>query len=325
MCVRAEITEEKRVPLVSHHDESIRFTNSTISVLKPLLQGGVSNPSFLLQPALRLQNIEHWKRTGSMSAFGCYFMAFGALADPTWLEEFHALVSDFLVHRLGIPEERVVWRYSSRDVELARAVKALGMPSEADGCEPIRYRHVFGVGGTTGRNSNVAIRTDHGLFDVGNVILIEHNGVPVGVEMAFGINNLLSRAENLAHPVHASVAHGVIRELGCRPDFGSEIETDALGSAAALALDGLRPSGRGRGRNFRDFLKVLAPSLNYSRMEETVQAATRAEMELRTVASEPDGFEDLRPEEAADIILTGLRKISPSIGPVSTAPQKVTS
>ncbi len=82
-CLARGYVEHARTSLVSRHDPSIRFTNSTISVLKPLVEPRVTERRFLIQPALRLRNLSHVRRTGQMSPFGCYFMAFGAVVP--WL------------------------------------------------------------------------------------------------------------------------------------------------------------------------------------------------------------------------------------------------
>ena len=75
VCVANGFNEETAVPVVSHHDPSIRFTNSTTSVFKPFLQGTkeMGDGVFLIQPAIGLQGVEYWSKSHSFGPFSSFF------------------------------------------------------------------------------------------------------------------------------------------------------------------------------------------------------------------------------------------------------------
>jgi hypothetical protein len=219
--------EHCRAPMITKGDLSLRFVNSTISV-----------------PALRLQALDRFRRTGAMGAFGCYFTALGTLTAPDRLHAAHTEMADLLTDALDISPERLCLRVHGRDDDFLDAATSTGLPVEVDGYEAARYRHTFGDPALSGRNSNIAVKTRDGLRDVGNVILVIRDGIPVAIELAMGVNNLLARVIGLPHPVSASLASvaGSARTL---------MGQDALGASVGLMTEGLRPVARGRGGNLR--------------------------------------------------------------------------
>lgn len=309
VCLRHGCTEHSRVPLVSSHDTSIRFTNSTISVLKPLLTAAVPQRAFLVQPALRLRNLTHWQRTGRMSAFGCYFTAFGALLPPTGLADAHRLVREFLGAGLGIPRDRLLLQVSSRDPDLLRVGRLLKVPLRVDGYDQQRYRHRFGMPGVSGRNANISVAGRHGWADVANIILIEGGGRPLGVEVAFGVNMVLAQTARLDHPVLASIG-----ALAGRYGYRDLIVQDAIGCAAVLAMEATRPVARGRGGNYRSFLRILAAARQGESLLRALTDVACAEHLIRSHASPPlPGGPDMAPEASARQVLTDLGAVTSSI------------
>lgn len=111
-----------------------------------------------------------------MSGYGCSFVALGTLAPPGEVQRCHAEVVRFLVDGVGVGPERIVLRASSEHPELLAAARAVGGTLEVDGYDQARYRHIYGVPGLTGRNTNVAIRTSRGTVDVANVIVMDRDG-----------------------------------------------------------------------------------------------------------------------------------------------------
>ncbi|MCX5405964.1 hypothetical protein OHA37_18970 [Streptomyces sp. NBC_00335] len=306
-CLASGYTERHRRPVVSRHDPSVRYTNSTISVLKPLLSGGVSERAFLVQPALRLRNLDHVRRTGEMSPFGCSFMSFGALGPSGDAPGLTALARDLLVDRLGIPAHDVRLRVLADDLDLREAGVAAGLDVAPTTDTPGAFRHVFGMPGVTGRNANVALRGPRGWSDVANVIVIEEDGRAIGVELAFGVNMVLTQAMGLAHPVlagpaAAALAHGV----------SDLIALDALSSAAVLAMEGVRPVARGRGQNYRSLLKLLGERTNGPAevWRPAALAVAAAEERLRRHASPPaDDVDELPPDQLAGTLEADLDRV----------------
>ncbi|MFI1810842.1 hypothetical protein ACH414_10920 [Streptomyces sp. NPDC020422] len=297
--------ERQRRPVVSRHDPSVRYTNSTISVLKPLLAGGVRERAFLVQPALRLRNLDHVRRTGAMSPFGCSFMSFGALGPTGDAPRLSALARDLLVDGLGLAPGDVRLRVLAEDRDLIEAGIEAGL-AVAPERSPEGFRHVFGMPGVTGRNANIALRGPRGWADVANVIVIEESGQPIGVELAFGVNMVLVQAMSLAHPVLAGPATAAVRH-----GVSDLTALDALSSATVLAMEGLRPVARGRGQNYRALLRLLGERIAgpAERWQPAAEAVAAAEERLRRHASPPgEDVVELSPGETAAKLLADWRQ-----------------
>ncbi|MBB2988531.1 hypothetical protein [Terracoccus luteus] len=258
----------------------------------------------MLQPAMRLQNLDHYRRTGALSPFGCYLVALGTLVPasdgPLSLELAEAFLS-----RVGISRERLRLRVSSKDDDLLGIAKGGHAKIETDGYEMYRYRHSYGNPGLCGRNINFAVRVHDSFRDVGNLIIIEQDGAIRGIELAFSINNLVACRDELDHPIVATP--GVAAYLH---GFTSLMASDALGSSVALALDGLLPSSRGRAGRFREFvriLKALAPSARA--LGTVIEACLTAECEIREhISPLHNGARDIDPAAAAEILDGELRR-----------------
>ncbi|MGW7528785.1 hypothetical protein [Streptomyces sp. NPDC054783] len=296
-CLAAGYAERERRPVVSRHDPSVRYTNSTISVLKPMLSGGVRERAFLVQPALRLRNLEHIRRTGEMSPFGCSFMSFGALGPSGDAPGLTALARELLIDRLGFPAHDVQLRVLADDRDLRECGVAAGLDVVPTVHNPGVFRHVFGLPGVTGRNANLALRGVGGWADVANVIVIEEAGRAIGVELAFGVNMVLMQAGGITHPVlagpaAAAVTHGVTDLMAL----------DALSSATVLAMESVRPVARGRGQNYRALLRLLGERTTGSAdaWKPAAFAVAAAEEQLRRHASPPaDDVDELPSQQAA--------------------------
>jgi hypothetical protein len=310
-CVETGHNEQARKTLVSRHDPTVRFTNSTICVLKPMvMEGIVRTKYFLLQPALRLRNLDYFIRTGEMSAFGCYFVALGTLVAPSEGECAIATATKFLLSGVDVKPDRLVLRCSSVDNDLLLLARSTGLKVEIDGYEERRYRHVFGNEGLTGRNINFAVDVSGHLVDVGNQIVIEQDGQPHGIEIAFGISNLIACRDELHHMVDATP--GVLaRSFG----YDTEIARDAIMSSVVLALDGLKPGARGRGGRFREFLRIVASaSPGPLACSEAIDVILEAESGIRaTISPHEDGTQDLSLPEAKDVLAEGLERVRSGI------------
>lgn len=286
--------------LASHFDESVRFTNSTISALKQQLISSQDGRHFLVQPAVRLRNLNHWRRTREMSPYGCSFVALGTLAPPDQVAQAHGEVVDFLA-AVGVERERILLRVSSADIDLLDGAARAHSQVEIDGYEQARYRHVFGMPGVSGRNTNIAVDTGAGSVDVANVIIIERAGLPIAVETAYGVSMIVTLRDRFDHPVLASPG-----SLSLDAGVDSLMAADCIGTAIALLLEGLAPVARGRGGRLRTMLSLffrLAP-----RADVTLAASSvaRAETAIRHYLSPPTAglFTEQHPRDVVDSILT---------------------
>ena len=234
-----------------------------------------------------------------MSPFGCYFIAFGTLVPPNDLALACHVAKNFFVDKLSVDPGRLAFRVSSEDKDLVELCASIRVELEVDGYDQKLYRHQFGVQGLAGRNINVALRVRGELRDVGNLIAIERDGRLIGAELAFGVNCIIARRDELAHPVDAS-SGALLRNYG----FPQLIAADAAGSAVALALDGLRPVARGRGGNFRSFLRILADHEDDAEVWRHILSKV-IEVELavrRTISSHEPDFSDLSKRDALDLM-----------------------
>ncbi len=300
----AGVAESFRRNVVSRHDPSIRFTNSSISVLKFAL--GSAQRLFVAQPAVRLRNLDYYREHGQVSAYGCSFTAFGALLPGDGLQEATVLAREFL-RTLLRGQGSLLMRGDPADEDLLAAGAAAGWQVQEDPTRPAAFRHRFGIPGVTGRNTNMAVDAGHGPVEVGNVIVVCSAGRPIGVDLAFGATMLLVATGGARHPLLVSPA------VQAAPHLGDLMLLDAIGTAAVLALDGMRPSARGRSGRYRQLLRVAL-----DRYPGTVQdlaadlvAAVAAEGEIRRALSplHPDDAE--RSVAAArDTVVDHLRVVA---------------
>ncbi len=171
------------------------------------------------------------------------------------------------------------------------------------------FRHTFGIEGVAGRNVNMAIISRGALCDVANFIVMEADGQPWAVETAFGINNIVTRVHELAHPVLATTAAG----LPTLNDGRDLMRMDALSSAVALAIEGFLPRARGREGNYRTFVRELVP-LHMSDPEalrRVVLAAALRETRIRnSISPLREGLEELAGEEAAKRLVGHIERVA---------------
>lgn len=302
-CHRLAFDEHSRTTLVSRHDPSIRFTNSTISVLKPLLSQRPIGRHFLAQPALRLRNLNHVRRTQTMSPFGCYFIAFGALVAPTDTALLVQLCQQ-LCAELGFADDAVRFNAFDADDDLIDLAEQGNVRVERFS-DDAPFRHHFGLPDVRGRNINLCLRGPDGSWaDTANIITLQRPGndaefgpiedpvSTIAVELAFGVNMVLRQWRGVGHSALAGPG-ATAAAYGCR----NLIAVDALHSCIALAIDGLEPRSRGRGGNYRQLLRLLdqyGPT-EPSHRRNAIDAVAAAELELRASAS-PATAGDARPD-----------------------------
>ena len=277
LCTRCDAEGLTRYPAVaisSGVDPSVRFIGASISVLKPLfLAGNIPAPGvYIVQPAIRTHCLKTLTDPSSRYHWSSYFVQMGALVQPSSLPLLARVALEFLRHDACLPAERIVLRASSTDLDLLETIKHAGVSVEIDGYSQSMYRHRFGLEGWGGRNVNYAIRCGDVCHDIGNLILIENDGVLVAIELAIGVSVLICRIDSLPHPIMSSpVADHLAISTWDQIKCGNALE-----ASAALAREGLRPIARGRGRTFREYLQALSEV--HRRAEIAVDEVHRAAM-----------------------------------------------
>lgn len=245
------------VPVSSRVDPTVRFVGSTISVLKPRLDGDLA-PVCLAQPAIRTQNLQKLLDPSAEIEWSTLFMALGTLASYAGTRRTAELARDFLLHDAEIEAGRLIARCSSRDPDLVAIAEKIFGAVEIDGSMMAVYRHHYGEKHLSGRNFNLAILTGgHASGDVANVIVVERNGTPVGVEFACGVSTTFARRDGLAHPLQGSPIADLL-PTETQPQLKL---ADAVAATAHLLAEGLRPVSRGRQGILRRYIQAIPPLL----------------------------------------------------------------
>lgn len=315
------LTEERRKPLVSKHDPTIMFTNSTTSVLKPYLQSGVPAPGvFLIQPAMGQQGMEQWRREQVLGGYSSYWYSMGTLQPANAFNAAAVAGHDFLTRNLQVDPDKIVVRISSVDADIQRAFSNTNIRTEFDGYDLPNYRHRYGMDGVFGRNANYAIDTGDGVLrDVGNLTLIESNGVAVATELSFDSTTVVSVTHGLKHPIMALPAASVFPLRETKPEDAHDMVTaDAATLSTALMMEGLQPASKGRSGKLRTFCKimsegVLSRTFNADEFYDTIRVAAKQELAMRAEASPGDEvYETVSPDEVAGHLLNAVKQSSES-------------
>lgn len=245
--------------IIPEHDESVLFTGSTISTFKPYLekQNVPSNGLFMIQSCLRTQNTKILKDDSKRPQWASYFSSIGALTTYDNLDEISKLTWLFYTDFLGIPEDKMRVRIASKDIDLLSHWKkaALNDRLEHDANNPVYYTHKFGMESVSGRNCNLAV-VDHRtqeLRDIGNIIVIERAGEPIAVEIAFGVETIVSRLLGFPNPIAASLIADIVP---VKNEYSLKL-ADAISSSVVILDSGERPVATNRGRVLRKYMQAI--------------------------------------------------------------------
>lgn len=254
---------ESSVAVSSGIDKSVYLIGSTISVLKPYLleERGLINKKFLIQPAIRtqqLKNMENLKDNGS--CYGSFFLAMGDLAPYVCLDEIFSMVIDYFISILDGDTRRVMFRVSSQDKDLMKYCMQYETIStiEIDSRQESYYRHHYGLDKQRifGRNCNIAIaqKDGHEYRDVANIIVIENDGFPFAVEVAIGVSTLISHIYGFPHTMKGNLIADI---LEMKHTYAYWLG-DCISVIACLEGEGVVPnSSRMQGRLLKKYRKVF--------------------------------------------------------------------
>ncbi len=246
--------------IIPEHDQSVLFTGSTISTFKPYLIKNMV-PAFgyyMIQSCLRTQNTKILNNHDAQPQWASYFSSTGALTQYKNLDEISEQTWGFFTDFLGIPSDRMAVRIASKDRDLLSYWEKAGLTDylEYDANQPDYYTHKFGMGDISGRNCNLAIidlETGE-LKDIGNIIVIERSNKPVGVEIAFGVETIVSRILGYPNPIAASLMADIVPVKNRH----SLKLADAISSSMIILETGERPVATNRGRVLRKYLQSMS-------------------------------------------------------------------
>lgn len=235
-------------PLIPRTDDSVIFTNATITSLKPLISNrAVPVPGvFLIQPCLRVQNIAKADQGGDL-AYMSYFKMPGVLGHPDSLDALCAAASKFFFQRLGIDPNDFIIRANDECGYLARVWQAhcpcAGI--EWDSRPSRYYRWTYGMPGVDGIGFTFAIKHGQAPYeDCGNLVAMRLNGEVVGYEFGVGLETMIARMHGLSSPFEAALISAL---LPFHNSFESKMLQDCIVVASVLLRMGIRP-GTGRAR-----------------------------------------------------------------------------
>lgn len=296
------------VPLVSRHDPTIRFTNSTTSVMKPLLRSPHPNSSttYLAQPAMGTQGLAYWQRSHTFGPYASYFVSLGALYGPE-------ASADVLRDVDGLFDG---WNYAAKgahlevfaeDEDLCLVASASQYPMAiSETSQP--FRHSYGEDGLFGRNINIVAPDGTGAERVlGNITLISYGNRPTAYELSFDSPTAASVVGGLRHAVESHGNSGLASEDAIAAyDFAT--------TSAPLLLEGLEPKSRGRGGVLRQFLTELADirlaqDESPATLQDELMTACESEVAMRAHMLGRDGANAMSLDQAGSIVTAWLPRL----------------
>jgi len=236
--------KEKEALITSGIDKSVFFIGSAISVLKPYLLSECipSCGICLAQRSIRTQQLANLTNPErNVSGWSSYFILLGTLNTYQNLER--ELYNTYVfLRRAGNDNSDLLIRASSQDADLLRLCKNLSnIQLEIDTKDSGYYRHKYGLDseGIYGRNVNFAVRNrgNNNFMDVGNVIVIEKHGRPIGVEVGLGAGNILAKIHGYSYCVQANP---IADFLPCG-NIEECVFADCVETAAQLLYEKVRP------------------------------------------------------------------------------------
>lgn len=315
--------EAWRMPLVADHDPTLRFTNSTTSVMKPWLRGEYEIPDggvFLTQPAMGTQGLRYWTESRELGPYASYFTSIGILYAPN----LGGLALDTMVeiarNRLGLDADTLVFEVHEKDVVLTSLLSKIGLKVEVsgdDGDSLGRYRHSYGMEGVGGRNANLHARTPrHESIELGNLTIIESKGSdgmdPLAWEVSFDSTPVLAAKTGTAHAIATLPAAAILSE-GKSMSTEQLVAADCAAVVTALALEGLEPRSKGKAGMMRKFLREficlqIRSGKSVAEVTDKLMQVAHAEMDTRAhLSPEENSSADIN--NAQNIIHTWIDRL----------------
>lgn len=204
------------VAITSGVDSSVTLIGSGISVLKPyLLTRPLEGPGvFIRQRAIRTHALKTICEQEE-GRFASFFEAFCVLVPYACLGQLMENAMLFFNQVLEVPQSSVLFRISSGDRDLLEGAASLHMEPqiETDSREPAYYRHKYGLEEQKirGRNLNFSfVHAGAADLDVGNVIVIERDGVPFAAEFALGCQTTAMGLYGIPYSIQANAVADIL-------------------------------------------------------------------------------------------------------------------
>lgn len=271
VCENFDLCKVPRKSIISHHDQTIRFTNSTSSVLKKFLSGEkkIIEPGYyLVQPAMGLQGFDLWVREKEVEYFTSFFYSMGAIFAPDKMDLSVSVVLK-LLNSLNLIDEVTIF-LSPNQEDLADCAQMIGLPVQVDSIGT--YTHTFGIPYISGRHMEFKVMVGNQSIYIGSLIIVEDERTQeiTAIEVSFDSTLLISAMKKISNPILSLPCGGTCTEKLSINNVEWLAFVDTLYLSTVLMMDGLVPSGRGRGRNLRSIIienKKLRNLLNLTDYE----------------------------------------------------------
>jgi len=224
--------EQVASPIFPSPDPTTLFTCATMSALK----GYMYDKSFVMQPCLRVQNLKQALDEEYDPEYLSKFVMLGCLCP---VEKFSTKsILDFFNSFPGVSEKMLVKNSYAIDNDLFRQLRN-HYRIEYDTHEPGYYKWNFGEKELSGNGITFAIKQPTELFlDIGNIVLVHKNNIPIAVEFGFGFETFLSRMTGQGTPYAVSQEY---QKLGLGLSATEKCLGDCLIVASSLFEGGVKP------------------------------------------------------------------------------------
>lgn len=249
------------VSLVSHHDTSIMFTNSTTSVMKPYLLNPLSIPKpglSLVQPALGMQGVEYWLEQNEFGRYSSFFLSFGVLISLDSQQICSDIVSDFL--NAYFKTETIVYKIHPEHKNMLIGLEKAFSVIESFGEDEVHYKHKYGLSNLAGFDILIGVNINEEMYSFGNISVIWNDTKPIAIEFSVDSTLLLSALQH-THSVLCLPAYDVAKEIGIGNGSKRLLPfLDFSELTCMLCIDGLCFGSRGRSgklkRIFKESIKL---------------------------------------------------------------------
>jgi hypothetical protein len=233
-------------------DNSTFFTCATVSLFRQrLIQGGIINSEFVIQPCLRSQNLKNYLEPNSALEYMSYFKMMGTICSAdafkinpliNFFEKFPSLGDRLIVktHKslMCIPEFK----------SLERNFVTVENSHEID-----FYNWRYGNDKLTGLGVTFSVLQQDGNYaDIGNLVQLNLNDEPIAWEFGLGYETFKSRLQGINSPFKSSM---YFLHFSRYFDFEMSLKVlDLLVSGNAMFLSGVNEESK---KEFKILNKTL--------------------------------------------------------------------
>lgn len=291
----AGFTRWPHQPIFPCQDRTTLFTSATISTLRPLLSADECTSVFLAQPCLRVQNLQ---KVLDEDFDPEYLSSFEMLGTQSSIKKFRIdCVTTFFNSFPKLATNLLVRSSTTLKDNLFRVIEA-SYQTEFD-TRPVKYyTWEYGDNVLAGEGLTFAIQQPNGVFsDVGNLVVILRNAIPIAVEFGIGVETFTARLNGLESPFRASLDYNKLG-LGLRP--WEKRLGDSLILARKLYVCGVLP---GKGRESSVMRKALRGSC-FIAIRQFANEATGFLKDIAAKLGAEQSWNSLIAENCLDVVKT---------------------